>query len=61
MVCAPPSFFSRVLWPEFEKITDLLMNRFDAIAQDVIGAIAPRVVDPRRVVIDGDLGLDRDD
>ena len=46
---------------EFEKITDLLMNRFDAIAQDVIGAIAPRVVDPRRVVIDGDLGLDRDD
>ena len=61
MVCAPPSFFSRVLWPEFEKITDLLMNRFDPIAQDVIGAIAPRVVDPRRVVIDGDLGLDRDD
>jgi hypothetical protein len=42
MVCVPPSFFSRVLWPEFEKITDLLMNRFDAITQDVLRAIAPR-------------------
>jgi hypothetical protein len=59
MVCAPRSFFAKVLWPEFEKITDLLMNRFDGITQDVVRAIAPGVDDPRRVVIDGDLGADR--
>jgi len=61
MVCVPPSFFSRVLWPEFEKITDLLMNRFDAITQDVLRAIAPTGDDPRHLVIDGYLGADRED
>ena len=61
MVCAPRSFFSKVLWPEFEKITDLLMNRFDAITQDVVRAIAPSVDSPRLVVRDGYLGADRED
>ena len=61
MVCVPPSFFSRVLWPEFEKITDLLMNRFDAITQDVLRAIAPVGDDPRHLVIDGYLGAERED
>jgi hypothetical protein len=61
MVCVPPSFFSRVLWPEFEKITDLLMNRFDSMTQDVLRAIAPNGDDPRLVVIDGYLGADRED
>ncbi len=61
MVCVPPSFFSRVLWPEFEKITNLLMDRFDAITQEVVHAIAPGSTDPRLAVIDGYLGADRDD
>ena len=60
MVCVPPSFFSRVLWPEFEKITDLLMNRFDAITHDVLRAIAPGG-DPQLLVIDGNLAAGRDD
>jgi hypothetical protein len=61
MVCVPPSFFSRVLWPEFEEITDLLTNRFDAITRDVFRAIAPNGDDPRLVVIDGYPGADRED
>lgn len=61
MVWVPPSLFSRVHWPKFEKITDLLMNHLDGITQDVLRAIAPGGDDPRLVVIDGDLGADRDD
>ena len=49
-----------MLWPECEKITDLLMNRFVAITHDVLRAIAPGG-DPQLLVIDGYLGADRDD
>ncbi|MEZ4395110.1 MAG: hypothetical protein R3A48_28865 [Polyangiales bacterium] len=60
-VCAPRSFFSGVLWPEFEKITNLLMDRFDAITHDVVRTIAPGAEAPRRVVNNGSLGADRGD
>ena len=49
-----------MLWPECEKITDLLMNRFVAITHDVLRAIAPGG-DPQLPVIDGHFAADPDD
>ena len=59
MLCVPPTFFTKVLWREFEEITNLLMDRFDAITHSVVHELSD--ADARHVVIDGYLGADRDD
>jgi hypothetical protein len=60
MVCAPPTFFTRVLWREFEAISSALLDRFDAITERVVHELVPVGDNAGHVVTDGYLGAERD-
>ena len=61
MVCAPPSFFDRVLWREFTEVTDLLMSRFDRITEAVLAELRPgNAREVSLAMVDGYGGAERE-